>query len=125
RFRQSVLAAACSGRLTADWREENPDGERATELFAKITTERERRYKAECELAMSAGKRKPKHSDSNEKSRNIVGDLPEVPDSWGYFRLDEICHLITDGTHKTPKYQSAGVPFLSVKNVRPFLVRDT
>ncbi len=25
RFRQSVLAAACSGRLTADWREENPD----------------------------------------------------------------------------------------------------
>ncbi|HEU0038802.1 MAG TPA: restriction endonuclease subunit S, partial [Verrucomicrobiae bacterium] len=27
RFRQSVLAAACSGRLTADWREENPDAE--------------------------------------------------------------------------------------------------
>lgn len=24
RFRQAVLAAACSGRLTADWREENP-----------------------------------------------------------------------------------------------------
>jgi type I restriction enzyme, S subunit len=24
RFRQSVLAAACSGKLTADWREENP-----------------------------------------------------------------------------------------------------
>ena len=24
RFRQSVLAAACSGRLTADWREKNP-----------------------------------------------------------------------------------------------------
>jgi type I restriction enzyme S subunit len=25
RFRQSILAAACSGRLTADWREQNPD----------------------------------------------------------------------------------------------------
>lgn len=25
RFRQAVLAAACSGRLTADWREENPN----------------------------------------------------------------------------------------------------
>jgi type I restriction enzyme S subunit len=25
RFRQAVLAAACSGRLTADWREKNPD----------------------------------------------------------------------------------------------------
>ena len=27
RFRQSVLAAACSGRLTADWREKNPTSE--------------------------------------------------------------------------------------------------
>jgi len=27
RFRQSVLAAACSGRLTADWRKDNGDGE--------------------------------------------------------------------------------------------------
>jgi type I restriction enzyme S subunit len=27
RFRQSVLAAACSGRLTADWREEKPDAD--------------------------------------------------------------------------------------------------
>lgn len=27
RFRQAVLAAACSGRLTADWREENQDAE--------------------------------------------------------------------------------------------------
>ena len=26
RFRQSVLAAACSGQLTADWRDANPDG---------------------------------------------------------------------------------------------------
>lgn len=25
RFRQSILSAACSGRLTADWREKNPD----------------------------------------------------------------------------------------------------
>jgi type I restriction enzyme S subunit len=27
RFRQSVLAAACSGRLTADWRQDNPNVE--------------------------------------------------------------------------------------------------
>jgi type I restriction enzyme S subunit len=27
RFRQSILAAACSGRLTADWREENPSSD--------------------------------------------------------------------------------------------------
>jgi type I restriction enzyme S subunit len=35
RFRQSVLAAACSGQLTADWREEN-DGGICEELCAAI-----------------------------------------------------------------------------------------
>jgi type I restriction enzyme S subunit len=35
RFRQSVLAAACSGKLTADWREEN-DGGICEELCAAI-----------------------------------------------------------------------------------------
>src|SRR5439155_24079770 len=53
-----------------------------------------------------------------------VNDLPDLPETWSYHRLEELCHLITDGTHKTPKYQSEGVPFLSVKNVRPFLIRD-
>lgn len=32
RFRQSVLAAACSGKLTADWREENQNASVADEL---------------------------------------------------------------------------------------------
>ncbi len=36
RFRQAVLAAACSGRLTEDWREENPDVESAEELVKRI-----------------------------------------------------------------------------------------
>lgn len=35
RFRQSVLAAACSGRLTADWRAQHPDVETAEELLKK------------------------------------------------------------------------------------------
>ena len=35
RFRQSVLAAACSGRLTADWREQNPDCEGAEKLVGQ------------------------------------------------------------------------------------------
>ena len=41
RFRQSVLAAACSGRLTADWREEkNVDGDWPTRLLSEMFTMR-------------------------------------------------------------------------------------
>ena len=124
RFRQSVLAAACSGRLTADWREKHLDVEPAAELFAKLKVDRQRRYAAECKEADTVGRRQPKNPDTNKRSRNLVNELPDLPETWGYYRLEELCHLITDGTHKTPIYQDKGIPFLSVKNVRPFLIRD-
>ena len=34
-----------------------------------------------------------------------------------YNTLDEICELITDGTHNTPEYTKNGIPFLSATNV--------
>jgi type I restriction enzyme S subunit len=40
RFRQSVLAAACSGRLTADWREQHDETEPAAELLQRIAATR-------------------------------------------------------------------------------------
>ena len=34
-----------------------------------------------------------------------------------YKRLEEVCTLITDGTHQTPTYTDTGYIFLSSKNV--------
>jgi type I restriction enzyme S subunit len=124
RFRQSVLAAACSGKLTADWRAENTELESSSELFEKISEERKRKFEEDCRLAVLEGRRKPKNQDSNKKSRNTVKELPEIPDFWNYFRLEELSYLVTDGTHHTPTYLQEGTPFLSVKNVRPFLIKD-
>lgn len=124
RFRQSVLAAACSGKLTADWRAENTELESSSELFEKISVERKRKFEEDCRLAVLEGRRKPKNQDTNKKSRNTVTELPEIPDFWNYFRLEELSYLVTDGTHHTPTYLQEGTPFLSVKNVRPFLIRD-
>jgi len=57
RFRQSVLAAACSGRLTATWREENDgDSQRLVQDIRK----------------RSAMRRKP----LAEPQPGLVGDLP-------------------------------------------------
>ena len=47
RFRQSVLAAACSGRLTADWREQNPATEIGDQLLRRILAERRARWVSE------------------------------------------------------------------------------
>lgn len=124
RFRQSVLASACSGRLTADWRKSHPDIEPAEELLKRIQEERIKRYEEECTKAKAEGRRKPKDQDTNKRSSKPVIELPEIPSTWSFSRLEQISYLVTDGTHKTPKYQDEGVSFLSVKNVRPFLIQD-
>lgn len=124
RFRQAILAAACSGRLTADWRDQHPDVEPAWKLVEKIQVEREKWYEQECVKAKREGKSKPKDQTKNKRSRNTCGEMPDIPETWTIPRLEDISYLVTDGTHKTPKYQETGTPFLSVKNVRPFLIRD-
>ena len=35
-------------------------------------------------------------------------------------RLEDVCPIITDGTHQTPRYAESGAIFLSAKNVKPF-----
>ena len=49
-FRQSVLAAACRGDLTADWRAAHPNVEPASELLHRICAERRRLWE-QAELA--------------------------------------------------------------------------
>jgi type I restriction enzyme S subunit len=43
--------------------------------------------------------------------------MDKLPKSWKNVTIEDVCHKITDGTHKTPKYVKDGVPFLSVKNI--------
>ena len=48
----------------------------------------------------------------------IEDEIPfELPDGWEWTRLQSICSLLTDGTHKTPTYSDDGYIFLSSKNV--------
>jgi type I restriction enzyme, S subunit len=124
KFRHRVLAAACSGGVTKGWREENPSDVRVDQIYEKIQNLRNEKFSIDCESAIKLGLTRPRDQHKNKQSRNQVSDLPELPVEWKYYRLEDISHLITDGTHVTPKYQETGIPFLSVKNVRPFLIRD-
>ena len=48
----------------------------------------------------------------------IEDEIPfDVPEGWGWARLQSITSILTDGTHKTPQYSDAGYIFLSSKNV--------
>jgi len=125
RFRQSVLNAAVTGELTKDWREKNFDTENGEQLYEKIQNHIDEWYQKESQIALKQGKRKPKNQRSNPKARYIVEELSGIPSNWKYSRLEDLCYLVSDGTHKTPIYLSEGKKFLSVKNVRPFRIFDT
>lgn len=44
-----------------------------------------------------------------------------LTDSFPTRRMDELCSLVTDGTHQTPRYvEDGGHTFLSAQNVKPF-----
>lgn len=121
-FRQSVLAAAFRGELTADWREKNPDVEPASVLLERIRAERRRRWE-EAELEkMKAQEKTPKDDKWKEKYKEPISvdvdELPSLPNKWHWATLDEIMKKIVDGTHHTPTYIENGVAFLSVKDIK-------
>jgi type I restriction enzyme, S subunit len=79
RFRQSVLAAACSGRLTADWRESHVGIEPASNLLARVRAER-RAYSAA----------QPKSATQDEMAF-------EPPSTWCWASMDELLAGIDAG----------------------------
>lgn len=94
KFRQSVLAAAFRGDLTADWRKKNPNVEPASKLLERIRTERRKAWEA-AELAkMKAKGKSPK--DDKWKAKYVepapvdASDLAELPPTWCWASLDEL-----------------------------------
>jgi type I restriction enzyme S subunit len=110
RFRQSVLAAAYSGRLTEDWKETDTGSESATDFLKRIADHRKQKW--ETKRGDVVGRKYPE-PDAMDSS-----DLPDIPESWQWAAGDAICSQITDGEHIQPPYQSEGHPMLSAKHVR-------
>jgi type I restriction enzyme S subunit len=53
----------------------------------------------------------------SEPTVDVPDDLPEIPASWVWATVDSISLRVVDGVHKTPKYVSDGVPFVTVRNL--------
>lgn len=102
RFRQSVLAAAVSGRLTEEWRKVNS----TTDLPD---------YREQC--------RTSRERSGKKKSVKLMplSEVPEIllPRDWTWLSMDEACLKITDGTHHSPKsFASGEFMYVTSKNVR-------
>ncbi len=89
RFRQAVLAAACSGRLTADWRDENH-----ANLQAAVPPDLESMF-------------------GDEPS------LTEIPEAWVWVRFHSVIRELRNGISPRPRIDPPGTPILRISAVRP------
>ena len=110
-LRQNILQEAIEGKLTEEWRKENPvvkgnpDFD-AEALFEKIQEEK-------C------------HTDSKKKEKS----LPEItedekpfenPEGWKWVRLGEICEIVRGGSPRPAgdkTYYDGNIPFLKVADL--------
>jgi type I restriction enzyme, S subunit len=112
RFRQSVLAAACTGRLTEDWREANPQQSFGTTLEEVSQLPRTARLRRGV----------PDHVPPSE----VVGGVT-LPDGWAKISVAELLRAgalvdVKDGNHganhpKVSEFTEAGLPFITAAQV--------
>ena len=129
RFRQSVLAAACSGRLTEEWREKHNDIEPASDLIARIRVDRRSEGEAgQLARIRSKGdtpktdKWKDKYSEPEDPE---VDDAPDLPDTWCLTGIEVLLSTTRRGMKTGPfgsslkraEHQASGIPVLGIENI--------
>ena len=108
RFRQSVLAAAVSGRLTVEWRNKNTTTNAVDEI--------------EASFSQKTGKLKLRGNKSNFSELN----LPDIPNTWTWtqnFKLakDEsnaICAGPFGTIFKAKDFRDSGIPIIFLRHVK-------
>ena len=116
-YRKSLLKAAVTGELTADWRAANPPTETGEQLLQRILAERKARWQAD---PKNKGKRYP------EPVLPDLEGLPSIPESWAWVSPDVLSdagkgQLVIGpfGSNlKVTDYCADGVPLVFVRHIR-------
>ena len=105
-FRASLLHAASTGALTADWRAANPTNETADDLLAQIMEAR----------GDSIGRR----------GRSLLPpDLssePDLPPGWRWASVDQVTNFLGNGLARAPDGDTTDLRILRISAVRPLKV---
>jgi type I restriction enzyme S subunit len=110
-YRKSLLKAAVTGELTADWRRENPPRETGQGLLHRILADRRARWDAD-----------PKNRTKKyvEPAGPSIDELPELPEGWCWATLQQLAFISGGATvdQKRKPLEPVSVPYLRVANVQ-------
>jgi len=124
RFRQSVLAAACSGKLTANWREQNRDVESAFKLLKRVDEDRKKRVEVEVKKSKAAQEhifKKPNYLNYDIANCEEADDLPST---WVKAPVGFLCDCIVPGRDK-PKSFTGSIPWITLPDITGIEIWDS
>ena len=115
KLKKSILQYAIQGKLVP----QDSNDEPAAVLLERIRAEKKAQLgKKYVESYIFKGDDNCYYEKVGSETKNITDEIPfDIPDSWKWTRLNSIVSTLTDGTHRTPKYTTDGIPFLSVKDI--------
>jgi type I restriction enzyme, S subunit len=114
KLRQQILQEAIEGKLTQDWRVNNPEVEPASELLTRIQAEKEQLIKDK------------KLKKGSKTSKPVTIRELNIPDSWYWCKADEIFFVTKLAGFEYTKHIKLNdvgeVPVIRAQNVRPFKI---
>ena len=119
-LRQAVLQEAIEGKLTADWRKENPVRKGDPDFDAEALLEKIKIIQNKwIEEEIEKGYREAKTIKTKlcKVNKNCV-ESPKKPITWGEFSLIEIMNIIVDCHNKTAPYTNSGIQILRTTNIK-------
>jgi type I restriction enzyme S subunit len=108
RLRQSILSAACSGRLTEDWRDASSQEHDARGLLEAILRQRQT------------------HPPSLARQRIPFEAKPpdlEIPSSWEWVSISQVAFLDVGNAFRSSDFANDGIRLLRGENVEPGRLR--
>ncbi len=113
RFRQATLAAACDGRLTADWRETNTKIESASGRKIRLSHVREQVWRR-----------------TNKLNRSYIQPFEpaeptpfELPDKWCWATVSHLCFQDVGFAFRSKEFSKNGIRLLRGENIEPGSLR--
>ncbi len=120
-YRQALLKYAFDGKLTAQWRADNPDElETADALLKRIQLERARRYQQQLTDWEASDRRggKPRTPKALPPlTAEDLGKLPDLPTGWSWVRLGDVASIIAGYAFEKSEYADSGVRLFQIANV--------
>lgn len=111
RFRQSVLAAAVSGRLTEEWRGKNRHPNDVLQNIQKWKNDWIKNNQTHNEV-----KRVFARANEYLGPAKLINN--ELPESWQWSQLEDCVLMIVDCHNKTAPYTESGIALIRTSNIR-------